>query len=33
VRSSVTIFACLRETMSSTSTMSRSEDRPITISR
>src|SRR5687767_12569314 len=29
----VEIFACLRDTMSSTRTMSRSEDRPTTISR
>ena len=31
--SSVVILACLRETMSSTRTMSRSDERPTTISR
>ena len=31
--SSVVILACLRETMSSTSTMSRSDERPMMISR
>ena len=31
--SSVVIFACLRETMSSTSTMSSSDERPMMISR
>ena len=31
--SSVVILACLRDTMSSTSTMSSSDDRPMMISR
>ncbi len=33
ILSSVVIFACLRDTMSSTSTMSSSDDRPMMISR
>ena len=33
VLSLVVIFACLRETMSSTNTMSKSDERPIMISR